>query len=160
MAMTVLILLKWFLLATAGTMVPCIVLNVDKRLIPWAGLSGGFGYLAAVLVTPGFGIPGFMQVFLGAVVVGALSETFARRFKAPALTFCIPAIFPLVPGITAYQTMQLIVAEKWKEAAASGFSTAAAAFSIAFGLMLVAALVRNLPRKRLHTRLPPSGKPS
>lgn len=145
--MQVLLLVKWFLLATAGAMVPAVVLNVERKLMPWVGLCGGFGYLAAVLVTPSFGIPGYIEVFLGAVVVSLLSEIFARRFKSPAVTFLIPAIFPLVPGISAYQTMQLIVAEEWEKAAATGLSTAASAFSIAFGLMLVSALFRGLSRK-------------
>ncbi len=122
-----------FLLAFAGTMIPAIVLHVERKLLPWAGLCGGLGYLVSVMATPGAGIPGYLQVFL-AEVEGLFSEIVARRFKTPAITFCIPAIFPLVPGIGAYQTMQLTVAVEWQKAAASGVH-AAATFSIAFGLM-------------------------
>jgi uncharacterized membrane protein YjjB (DUF3815 family) len=148
-----------FLLAFAGTMIPAIVLHVERKLLPWAGLCGGLGYLVSVMATPGAGIPGYLQVFLGAVVVGLFSEIFARRFKTPALTFCIPAIFPLVPGIGAYQTMQLTVAGEWQKAAASGVSTAAATFSIAFGLMLVSAFFRRRTI-RARRQSPPSGTPS
>ena len=157
--MLLLHLLIPFALAFAGSTIPAIVLHVERRLLPWAGLCGGVGYLVAVLVTPGFGIPGYLQVFLGTVVVGLLSEMFARVFKTPALTFCIPAIFPLVPGIGAYQTMQLMVSSQWEKAAASGVSTAAATFSIAFGLMLVSAFFRRRQAASRQMPLPPSGKP-
>ena len=148
-----------FVLAFAGTTIPAIVLHVERRLLPWAGLCGGTGYLVAILATPGFGIPGYLQVFLGTVAVGLLAESFARVFKTPALTFCIPAIFPLVPGIGAYQTMQLMVSSEWEKAAASGVSTGAATFSIAFGLMLVSAFFRRRPTVPRQTPIPPSDKP-
>lgn len=157
--MSVMTLVVPFMLAFAGSLIPAVVLHVERRLLPWVGFCGGAGYLAALLATPGFGIPGYLQVFLGAVVVGLLSESFARVFKTPALTFCIPAIFPLVPGIGAYQTMQLMVSSQWEKAAASGVSTAAATFSIAFGLMLVSAFFRRRGSRPRHTPPPPSGKP-
>ncbi len=143
------ILIKWFLLAVAGSLIPAIVLNVEKRLLVPVGIVGGLGYLAAVSATPNFGIPGFMQVFLGAVIVALLSEILARILKSPALTFCIPGIFPLVPGITAYRTMQLLAEQNWRDAASTGLMTAASAFAIAFGLMLMAAMFRHIPKKRL-----------
>ncbi len=146
--MDALIILKWFALATVGAIIPAIVLNVEKRLLAAVGLGGGLGYLVAVLATPNFGIPGYLQVFLGAVVVGFFAEWMARIFKSPALTFCIPGIIPLVPGVTAYRTMQLLSEQKWDEAAAAGFSTAASTFSIAFGLMLMIALFRYIPKKK------------
>lgn len=153
-------LLMSFLLAFAGTMIPAIVLHVERKLLPWAGLCGGLGYVVSVMATPGFGIPGYLQVFLGAVVVALLSEILARRLKTPALTFCIPAIFPLVPGIGAYQTMQLTVSQQWQKAAASGVSTAAATFSIAFGLMLVSAFFRRRTIRARRLQPPPSDTPS
>lgn len=158
--MPVLELLLSFLLAFAGTMIPAIVLHVERKLLLWAGLCGGLGYVVSVMATPGFGIPGYLQVFLGAVVVALLSEILARRLKTPALTFCIPAIFPLVPGIGAYQTMQLTVSQQWQKAAASGVSTAAATFSIAFGLMLVSAFFRRRTIRARRLQPPPSDTPS
>lgn len=141
-------IIKWVLLAGAGTAIPAVVLNVEIKLLPWVGLCGAMGYLTAILTTPAYSTPGYIQVFLGALVVGIGSELFARLLRAPALTFCIPAIFPLVPGISAYRTLQLIVSEEWSAAAATGLSTAASAFSIAFGLMLVASFFRRRQDKR------------
>jgi len=145
----VFILIKWFFLAVAGTLVPAIVLNVEKKLLIPVGIGGGLGYLVAVAATPNFGIPGFIQVFFGAVVVGLLSEMMARIFKSPTLTFCIPGIFPLVPGISAYKTMQLLAEQEWRDAASTGLMTAASAFAIAFGLMLMAAMFRHIPKKKM-----------
>ena len=61
----------------------------------------------------------------------------------------IPGIFPLVPGITAYKTIQAFVDNEVSEAALLGIDTVAKAFSIAFGIMLVTAIFRFARRRRI-----------
>lgn len=61
--------------------------------------------------------------------------------------------FPLVPGVTAYQTMQSLVENKTQEAASYALNTVIKAFTIAFGIMIITALFRfvgKLKRKPIN----------
>lgn len=60
--------------------------------------------------------------------------------------FYIPEVFPLVPGVTAYQTMQSLVENKTQEAATHGLNTVVKAFTIAFGIMIITAVFRFVGR--------------
>jgi uncharacterized membrane protein YjjB (DUF3815 family) len=146
--MTILFL-KSFILAFAGSVAPAIVLNIEKRLLHWAGLGGAIGYCIALAVNPlSADSPGVAQIFVGTVIVGIYSEMMARHLKAPATVFCIPGIMPLVPGISAYQTMQSLVSNNMKEASAHAVNTIFKAFTIAFGIMIVSAIFRFIGKIR------------
>jgi uncharacterized membrane protein YjjB (DUF3815 family) len=83
-----------------------------------------------------------------AVAVGVYSEAAAIILKSPATIFSIPGIFPLVPGIAAYTTVQYIAENKLASAANEAITTAASAGAIAFGIMVVYAVFRYSSRIR------------
>lgn len=146
--------LKSFAVAFLGSIAPAIILNIERRLLHWAGLGGAFGYCIALAVNPSSGSPGIAQIFVGTVIVGFYSEFLARRLKAPATVFCIPGIIPLVPGVSAYQTMQSLVSNNIQEASALAVNTIFKAFTIAFGIMIVSAVFKfigNIRKKRLSS---------
>lgn len=128
-------------LSFLGSIIPAVVLNLDRKQLLWTGIGGMLGYGLAVLLS-GSTSPGLMPVFAGAVLVGLYSEGMARIRKTPAISFCIPGIFPLVPGIDAYKTMQFLVNGDLGNAATTGIRTVAIAFAIAFGIMLVTSFYR------------------
>lgn len=132
----------FLLLSLAGGIAPAAYLHVDRRHWLFAGLGGMLGYGSAVLLSGGQASPGLMPVFIGAVIVGLYSEAMARLRRTPAILFCIPGIFPLVPGIDAYKTMQRMVEGDVSGAASSGVRTLTLAFAIAFGLMAVTSVFR------------------
>ncbi|HHW23633.1 MAG TPA: threonine/serine exporter [Clostridiaceae bacterium] len=140
--------LKSFILAFAGSVAPAMVLNIEKRLLHWAGLCGALGYCIALAVNPFSDSLSVAQIFTGTVAVGLYSELMARRLKSPATVFCIPGIIPLVPGVSAYQTMQSLVANNIQEASAYAVNTIFKAFAIAFGIMIVSAVFRFLGKIR------------
>ncbi|MGI6622309.1 MAG: threonine/serine exporter [Clostridiaceae bacterium] len=141
--------LKSFILAFAGSVSPAIVLNIEKRLLHWAGLGGALGYCIALAIDPFSGALSVAQIFTGTVTVGIYSELMARRLKAPATVFCVPGIIPLVPGVSAYQTMQSLVADNLQEASAYAVNTIFKAFTIAFGIMIVSAVFRFIGKIKI-----------
>ncbi len=140
--------IKFFVLAFLGSMAPAMVINIEKRLLLWAGLGGALGFCVALAFNPSSLSLSVPQIFVGTVVVGVYSEIMAKYLKTPATVFCVPGIFPLVPGITAYQTMQSLVENNLSAAGGFALNTVFKAFTIAFGIMIVTALFRFVRRLR------------
>lgn len=124
------------LLAFFGSLFPTILYNVDKKWLVWAGLSGVSGWIAYDLINTGTGRVVF-ATFVGALVVGLYSEIAARVKKAPALIFSVSGIFPLVPGLGAYETVKLFMENNIIDGITKGIETFASAGAIAIGIMLM-----------------------
>ncbi len=139
---------KYFVLAFVGSIAPAMVINIEKRILLWAGLGGALGFCVALSFNPNSLSLSVAQIFVGTIVVGIYSEIMAKYLKAPSTVFCVPGIFPLVPGITAYQTMQSLVENNLKEAAVFALNTVFKAFTIAFGIMIVTAVFRFVRKVR------------
>ena len=128
-------------LAFWGSLFPAILFNINKKYLFWVGLSGlaGWGiYMIAYNATGNV----IMATFAGSCTVGFYSEIMARMFKTPASIFSVGGMFPLVPGIGAYNTVQLIVENSLSKAASKGIETVASAGVIALGIMLASVLFR------------------
>ncbi len=92
----------WSALAALGF---AMLFNVPRRLLLACVITGALGHSMRTLVQIGIGWGIAPATFVGAAVVGLLSEYWARRFRAPAMLFAISASIPLVPGVTAYRAM-------------------------------------------------------
>lgn len=123
------------LLAFLGSVFPVILFNIDRKKIIWAGLCGAIGWFVYLIVFKHNYSP-IEASFAGAFAVGMYSEFMARKLKTPAIEFSIPGIFPLVPGITAYKTINYIVQQNYSRASSEGMETIAIGGSIAFGIMI------------------------
>lgn len=134
--------IKYFILAFIGSIAPAIAINIERRLLLWAGFGGALGFCVALAFNPYSLSLGVGQIFVGTIIVGIYSEVMAKHLKAPSTVFCAPGIFPLVPGITAYQTIQSLVENKIQEGAVLALNTVLKAFTIAFGIMIVTAVFR------------------
>lgn len=138
--------IKYSILAFIGSIAPAMVMNIEKRVLLWAGLGGMLGFCTAFAFNPSSLFFGMLQIFAGTLVVGIYSEIMAIFLKNPSTVFCISGIFPLVPGISAYQTMKFLVENNLNKAAFYAVDTALKAFTIAFGIMIVTALFRFIRR--------------
>lgn len=123
------------ILAFFGSIFPAILFNIDRKKLIWAGISGSIGW-TIYLITFKYGQSPIMASFLGAFAVGMYSEVMARKLKAPIMQFSIPGIFPLVPGIIAYNTIIYIVDQNYPLAYPSAMKTVIIGGAIAFGIML------------------------
>jgi uncharacterized membrane protein YjjB (DUF3815 family) len=139
--------MKEIIAAFFGSIFPGILFNIDRRKLLWTGLSGAIGWMAYAWMLDVTGKIIF-STFFGAIFVGLYSESMARIMKSPATLFSISGIFPLVPGIGAYETVQFMVESKLSQAANKGLETIASAAAIAFGIMLMSAVFRIVIRVR------------
>lgn len=128
-------MIKQILLAFLGSIFPVILFNIDRKKIIWTGFCGAIGWALYLIIYQYTSSP-IMASFAGAFIVGIYSEVMARIIKTPAVQFSIPGIFPLVPGITAYNTIRHIVEQNNSEAYSKGMQTLAVGGAIAFGIML------------------------
>ncbi|NLN64205.1 MAG: threonine/serine exporter [Clostridiaceae bacterium] len=136
--------MKHIIIAFIGSLCPAVLINVDRRNLIWAGFSGLLGRLLydhLVAIYPGSAL---VSVFLGTAVVAVYSEVMARVRKTPATIFSIPGIFPLVPGVDAYHTIQSITEQDYVEAAVFGINVVAKASLIALGVLVVSAVFRKI----------------
>jgi uncharacterized membrane protein YjjB (DUF3815 family) len=113
-----------------------------RRAIHWVGLAGMAGW-AGYDLTLRTGASSALAVFLGALVLGTVGELLARRLKEPTILFIIPGLFPLVPGIIAYNGMLLLSQERPSEAALLISKALFFAGALAAGLAVPPALFRR-----------------
>lgn len=84
-----------------------------------------------------------ISVFIASVIVGFSGEIFARLMRLPVTVFIIAGIIPLVPGITAYDTMLYLIKGQYIEGVRAGLDTGMIAGAIAFAVAVVGALAKS-----------------
>ncbi|WP_057977746.1 threonine/serine exporter family protein [Caloramator mitchellensis] len=127
--------MKEFLLAFLGSFAGAVLFNIERYNLLWAGLCGGIAWTTYEILIHSSGRAVY-ATFISAIFVGLFSEFMARRAKTPAYIFSIPGMYPLVPGIMAFDTIYLLVFGKMEDGINKGIETAATAGAIAFGIML------------------------
>jgi uncharacterized membrane protein YjjB (DUF3815 family) len=74
----------------------------------------------------------------------------AKVFKTPSTVFYIPSLFPIVPGISAYNTVLYIIDKKIADAAYKGLETLGSAGAIAFGILLISTIFRYINTQNIN----------
>jgi uncharacterized membrane protein YjjP (DUF1212 family) len=98
-------------------------ISVPLFALPWVGLLGAAAWTVYALL----GYSPEVATFSAAFLVGAAGRVLARRFKAPAALWVVPAILPLLPGLA-------LVVALLAEADLQRFAGLWNAILIAFGL--------------------------
>lgn len=147
-------MIKIMILSFLGSLCPAILFNTDKKNLIWAGLSGTLGMLINDQILAIFPNTDLLAVFLGTAAVAVYSELMARIRKTPATIFLIPGIIPLVPGVDAYRTIQLITENDYPTAMTYGVAAVAKACLMAFGIMTVSAVFRKINRRNKQKSRP------
>lgn len=136
------------LLALLGSFTAGLTFNVRGYKLIFCGISGMVGFLSYFLIL-GWTGHSVLSIYIGAVMVGLYSEIAARLMKSPSTVFSIPGIFPLVPGITAYEAITLLTDNKLDEGLGKIIDTMNGAGAIAFGILIVTAFFKLLSRKKM-----------
>lgn len=118
-----------------------ILFNIPREQIKEVGFSGGIGWGGYIIIMNIYSSP-VAATFVASILIGIMGEYFARRTKSPVTIFIIPAIVPLVPGITSYRAIKALIDGKNKVALELGLLTAGIAIAIASGLILVISIFR------------------
>ena len=134
------IMVLFGLLASLGF---AVLFNVPAKSIPLTALTGGFGWLAYLIVSTCFH-GDLLATFTGACLVALCSILFARLDKNPMTTFVIPGIMPLVPGRGMYYTMYYLTHHNLSGGASMGLTTLSTAGSIALGLLVTGGIFMML----------------
>ena len=144
--------MKQIVLAFFGSIFPVILFNIDRKKIIWTGFCGAIGW-ATYLAVYKYTVSPVSASFTGSFVVGVYSELMARKLRTPEVQFSIPGIFPLVPGITAFNTINYIVEQNYSAAYSKGMQTVAVAGAIAFGIMLSSTTFRFISKLMMSKKL-------
>lgn len=134
-------LLTQFILAMFATAGFSVIFRVPAKRIPACVIIGALGWVAYEISMHYYSSP-TLGCFIGACVVGLLSNYAARLLKDPATIFIIPGILCLVPGSAIFNTMASTLDEDFSDAAQIGLQTLAMAGAIALGLLTIGAVLR------------------
>lgn len=138
-----------FIYAFFATIGFSVLFNIPRNEMIYAGICGGLGWLAHDMMG-NLGISIILTSFVGAMIVGVLSEIFAKLRKKPATIFVVPGIIPLVPGYGLYFSMLKIIEENYEEASKVGFETIIVAIVIASAIIISTTIGRLLRMKRYN----------
>ncbi len=138
-------MVKQIILAFFASVFLVVLFNIERKKLVWAGLCGSIGWVVYLLVFKFTNSP-TMASFVGSFILGLYSEFMAKRFKAPASAFSIPGMFPLVPGLTAFNAVKYFVEKNNSEALSSVMQTISVGGAIGFGIMLSSTTVRLISR--------------
>lgn len=141
-------MLKDMALALVVVLFSGIVVHLPRNTLLLAGLTGMLGWLANKLAGR-YNLPAVFSVLLGAAVIGFLAEFLAKRAKLPSTVFVVSGILLLVPGSTAYNSMNSFIQGKYLEGIAKGIDTVLIAAHIAGGIAVASVMARYLREKGL-----------
>lgn len=139
--------------AGIGTLGFALFFNVRPCHLPMATLGGALSWVCYLLVfhqDHSF----FLASLVAALSICLWSETLARIRKAPANTFLIPGIVPLLPGSALYRAMSSVVHQDMDVFIQKGVETLMVAVGIAGGILIASELVRLFVSVRIrHQRV-------
>jgi len=135
---------EWIALACAPFAF-AILLQARRRQWPVICLVAWCGYVVARLGTAWMGVE--FGAFSGALVIGALSNLYARLRDHPAMIPQVPAVLTLVPGSIGFRSVTAFIDQNAVAGVEFAFSMSIIAISIVGGLLAANAVVP--PRRSL-----------
>ncbi|WP_379134889.1 threonine/serine exporter family protein [Paenibacillus sp. sgz500958] len=123
----------------------CILFNAPRQALLQCGLAGMIGWIVYLQLDREWEI--VTATFGATVVVGIISQIFARSFKMPVIIFSVGGIIPLVPGGMAYDAMRKFVENDYPQAVQIGTQALLLSGAIAAGLVLSEVLGQMFRRK-------------
>ena len=82
-------------------------------------------------------------VFVASLVVGLVGGLLGLRLRRSPLVFIVPGILMLVPGSAGFNSLLQLLTDQTVSGITAGFDTFVTAMSIAYGLIVSAALLPN-----------------
>ena len=113
----------------------CFIVLFQARIQDWLQICSvaWLGFLAADFSQQAYGAE--WGAFLGASVIGLLSNIYARRYNRPSLIPQIPAILMLVPGSLGYLSVAAFIDRQGVQGVETAFTMSIVAVALAGGLI-------------------------
>ncbi|PLR80904.1 hypothetical protein CVD25_19585 [Bacillus canaveralius] len=122
-----------------------IIFNIPGRSLLQCGFVGMLGWVVYIWLSEDY-FDIALATVIASVVIGIISQIFARIYKTPIIVFSVAGIIPLVPGGLAYDAMRNFVENDYN----SALQLAAKAFlfsgAIAIGLV-ISEVINQMIRK-------------
>ncbi len=128
-----------------GSMGFALLFGLPRRYLFAASLGGLLAW-GVYLLADGFLHAAFLSNLLAAAFSILYAEALAHLLKCPATLFLTPAILPLVPGGSLYETMSHVVRGETELARSCGTATLSTALAIAVGISIVLAIRELRPK--------------
>jgi len=129
--------------AFVGVIAVAITVQVPKKNLLLAGLTGAVGWAVELLLENTI-----MSAFLAALTVAVLAQIFARLSKAPVTVYLVTGIFPLVPGVGMYRTVYYLLQSNREQTSYYLSYTLQVAGMIALAIFVVDSFFKKLYKKR------------
>lgn len=123
-----------------------IIFNAPRKMLFPCGIVGMLGWIIYDIMEPGY--EAVSATLMATLVIGVLSQVFARLYKHPVIIFSVAGIIPLVPGGMAYNAMRYFVQNDYTIAVELAAKALMIAGSIAVGLILSEVLNQAFRRKQ------------
>lgn len=124
-----------------------IIFNAPKRTLLQCGFSGMAGWAVYFLLDER--LDTLYATVAATLIVGVISQIFARFYKKPVILFSVSGIIPLVPGGMAYDAMRNFVSSEYNTAVQLAAQAFLISGSIAIGLVLSEVLNQIIRKIRL-----------
>ncbi|RFU67340.1 threonine/serine exporter [Peribacillus saganii] len=111
-----------------------ILFNTPKKSLLQCGLSGMIGWAFYIFLADNY-VDSALAALIASLVVGLVSQYFAKRYKTPVIIFSVAGIIPLVPGGLAYDAMRNFVENDYNVALQLAAKTFIFSGAIAIGLV-------------------------
>lgn len=121
-----------------------VLLDADRRDLPWIVLAGLLTWTTAGACSP-LGVE--VASLLGALMLGVVSNVYARTLRRPALVVRVAAVLLLVPGAIGFRGVASFMVDDAVSGAEAAFTMALVAVAIVLGQLMANALVS--PRRLL-----------
>lgn len=119
-----------------------ILFHCPLKSLPYASLSGAFGWVAYIYFARDLGLGSVVGSFVGSAVLSFFCELLARYKKNAITVFTIPAILPLVPGASLYRSLSYLVSGDTSLAFHQLIITLECALAIGIGIILMSSLFK------------------
>lgn len=131
------------LMGSIGAVGFAVLFNVPRKQIHLIAIASAVSWVVYLAcVHAGLGI--FFSMFWSTVTASGISEILARVVKAPVLLFLVPVLIPTIPGKDLYQMMSCLVRGQYRSVLQVGQDLGLQALAIAFGITVVASIMRIL----------------
>lgn len=114
------------------------------------GTVAAIAWFIKIIVLNVFHVSQSLALLIASASIAVCSIFLAKKRRKPTSVYNIPAVFPLVPGITAFQTMEAFMNQSFYLGLELLLRTIRYALSIAFGIVFIELLHRSF--KKLQTR--------
>ncbi|MBD7966616.1 threonine/serine exporter family protein [Paenibacillus gallinarum] len=122
-----------------------LIFNAPKNMLIPCGTVGMLSWLIYFVIEPGY--QAVSATLAATVVIGVMSQFFARKYKQPVIIFSVAGIIPLVPGGLSYNAMRYFVQNDYSTAVEHAAKALILAGTIAVGLVLSEVLNQAFRRK-------------